>query len=310
MRGESLNVSQSLLGQILDEYSLDQQLADELGKLHLVRPGARVRELCNLVSGNQENTATAVSLLVALRQAGALRYTPEDDARADIPKVITKFWNVQEIPRDIQEFIEGWQEINPGYRVQRFSDGSAREYLMAHFPPEVLAAYQRVREVEQKADIFRLALLVFEGGVYSDVDDRCLKPLETIIPAGANLVLGQEVHGFAANNFIAAAPGHPVLVLALQAVVAAVNRGDNEIPWLLSGPGLLTRVLARYLVDCGATMKLPAGLALLDRRELNPAVAANCFAAYKVYKMKNKKRIDAAFLQRREQSEISDQVDA
>lgn len=307
LRGESPNISQSLLGQVLDEYSLDQQVMDKLAELRSAPPGARVRKLCDLAGSNRESTAAAVSLLVAMRQAGALRYTPENDAHAEIPKVIIKFWDTQEIPEDVLTLIEGWQETNPGYRLQRFSDSSAREYLKARFPPEVLAAYKRVRALEQKADIFRLAVLVFEGGIYSDVDDRCLKPLETIIPAGANLVLGQEIHGFAANNFIASVPNHPVLASALQAVTTAVNRGDNEIPWLLSGPGVLTRALAQYLVACDAAVKLPAGLALLDLRELNQAVAANSFATYKVYKMKNKKRIDAAFAS---QAEASGKVDA
>ncbi len=86
-----------------------------------------------------------------------------------------------------------------------------------------MQAYQRVREIPQKADIFRLALLVAEGGVYVDADDRCLRPLDTLLPAGASLVLSQEEFGCAANHFLAASPGHPVLQAALRAVVMAVN---------------------------------------------------------------------------------------
>lgn len=86
------------------------------------------------------------------------------------------------------------------------------------------------------------------------------------------------------------------LLAALEAVVTAVNWGDHEIPWLLSGPGLVTRALARHLAISGAMTGLPAGLALLDQRALNQAVAPECFATYKVYKIRSKKRGDAACL--------------
>ena len=85
---------------------------------------------------------------------------------------------------------------------------------------------------------------------------------------------------------------------ALEAVVTAVNRGDHEIPWLLSGPGLVTRALSRHLAISGAVTSVPAGLALLDRRALNQAVAPECYATYTVYKFKNKKRGDAAAYKR------------
>ncbi len=92
----------------------------------------------------------------------------------------------------------------------------------------------------------------------------------------------QEEFGCAGNHFIAATPGHPVLKTTLEAVVEAVNRGDNEIPWLLSGPGAVTRALAQHLAMRDITAGLPPGLALLDKTELGRAVAGGCFATYKL----------------------------
>lgn len=298
LRGESLNISQSLLGQMIDEYALDEELRASLAELSARPAMARLEPVAALVREAPDSTAPAASLLLALRQAEMLEFVPPPEDAAPIPRIINAFWDKPEPPDDIEALMQSWRARNPGYEWRRFDEPQARDYLSAKFPGPVALAYQRVREIPQKADIFRLALLVAEGGVYVDADDRCLRPLDTLLPHGANLVLAQEEFGCAANHFLAASPGHPVLRAALHAVVEAVNRGDNEIPWLLSGPGLLTRALAQHLATRGIAAGLPPGLALLDRRVLGRAVASGCFAAYKTYHMRHRKRIDAAAMRK------------
>ena len=293
LRGESLNISQSLLGQMIDEYAFDEKLCTTLAGLSTRPAVERLEALAALARQAPDSTAAAASLLLAMRQAEKLEFVPVQQGERPIPRVINVFWDRPEPPADVIALMQSWQVCNPGHVFRRFDEAQARDYIAAKFPSPVLQAYQRVREVPEKVDIFRLALLVAEGGVYVDADDRCLRPLDSLLPAGASLVLAQEEFGCAANHFIAAAPGHPVLQAALRAVVAAINRGDNEIPWLLSGPGLITRALAQHVAAHGSG-GLPPGLALLDRRELGSAVAGGCFAAYKTHHMRHRKRTDAA----------------
>jgi mannosyltransferase OCH1-like enzyme len=212
--------------------------------------------------------------MVALRQAGKL--ARHDGGAGGIPPVLVQFWDSAEIPADIEAVMRSWPSVNPGYRMQRFNEASAASYLLAHFPPAVLAAFRRVREPAQKADMFRLARLAREGGVYADADDRCLAPLASILPVGATFVVYQEDYGTLGNNFIAAAPGHPVLGRALAQGVNAINRGDADVVWLSTGPALLTRAFTGFY---GA--EIPPGVLVLDRRELFQAVAVHCSAGYK-----------------------------
>jgi mannosyltransferase OCH1-like enzyme len=123
-------------------------------------------------------------------------------------------------------------------------------------------------------------VLAVAGGVYADADDKCLQPIDSIVPETAELVMYQEDHGTIANNFIAARPGQKVVVRALEMVVAAINRGDNDIVWLATGPGLLTRAFGQFLAP-GAGLEVPPGVVVLDRRELFAAVAIHCAAGYK-----------------------------
>jgi len=295
LRGESLNISQNIYGQILDEYAIDQVVAESLEALRPLPPEARVKELLPIAASNPDNTAVAVSLLVAMRQSGGLRYKQPVPGGPVVTKNLFQFWDSEDVPGDVLDLMERWSVTNPDYKHTRFTDKSAQDYLAARFPPPVLTAYRRVTEPAQKADIFRLAVLVLEGGVYTDADDRSLRALDTIIPVDANLVLYQENLGSAGNNFIAAAPGHPVLVAALQFVVAAVNRGDTDAIWLLSGPGLLTRALVQTAIIPHATGMLPDGMVVLDRPDLHKAIAEHCRTSYK---LKNKHWANLAFARR------------
>lgn len=281
LRGESQNISQTILGQILDEYALDRSLADALLNMQALPSHARVKPLCDIVHANPHHTPAAISLLVALRQSGLLTFRLPPSPGPAIPKIIYKYWDAENPPVDVQELMKSWCTINPDYELVLFNNSSADAFLAANQLPAVRMAYNRVREPAQKADIFRLALLALEGGVYSDADDRCLAPLATIIPPTASLVLFQENLGSVANNFIAVAPRHPVIVSALEAVVTAVNRGDADTIWLLSGPGLITRALAQHITGQASAVLWPEATALLTLQELHQAVAEHCRTAYK-----------------------------
>jgi len=282
LQNKSLNVSQTHFGQIIDEYRLDEAAPKAADLLRLRAPRERVQRLRRLAQRHPDSTAAAVSLLVALRQAGTLaRRAPGPDA-PPIPKVIAQFWDSGDPPPDVERLMRTWPDQNPDYQTALFDDAGARDFLAERLPPEVLRAYAHVREPAQQADIFRLAWLVTEGGVYADADDRCLAPLGTLIPPDADLVLFQEELGTLANDFIAARPGHPALLAALDLAVAAINRGDSDVVWLSTGPALITRAFAQWLPDWeSGEPALPDGTVVLDRHELFQAVAPGCMTGYK-----------------------------
>ena len=278
LRAESPNTSQTEFGQLLNEFTLDTELCAKLAQLRHLPPAQRVAELAALVRANPDNTAPAINLLVALRESGALAAAPSGQGTL-IPRIILQFWDNVTIPEDIAELMASWRVQNPDHDHQVFDDARARAWLEAHYPPPVLQAYLRSREAAQKSDIFRLAWLARHGGIYADADDRCLRPLATILPAGAGLVLSQEVLGTVGNNFIAVAPEHPVMEVAVRLAVNAVNRGDNDGVWYSTGPALLTRALTRVLTSNGDVQM--GDTVLLPLRGLFRTVAIGCAAAYK-----------------------------
>jgi tetratricopeptide (TPR) repeat protein len=282
LRKQSLNMSQTQYGRILDEYRLDTEVLDAVKPLLTLRPAEQLAALPGIVRANSDSTVAAVSLMIALRQAGAFARQPAP-AAGGIPKTIMQYWDSSPPPADIARLMATWRETNSGYTYHLFNDMTAQAFLAETFPPEVLHVYRRGEYATQKSDIFRLAFLVAQGGIYADADDRCTGPITTIIPEGSRLVVYQDDHMTLCNNFIAAEPGHPILLAALQGAVTAMLRGDRDTVWFSTGPALLTRAFTQVLVASGPTLDDPAasGITVVDRRELTRAVSIHCTAAYK-----------------------------
>lgn len=277
LRGKSANPSQSHYGQLLDEFRLD---ADALQALRaaLAHPSAeRAGAIAACVDAFPDYTGAAILHFIEARREGTLARTLGTGG-GGVPHVIHQFWTDDEVPADVAAYMASWRERNPGFRHRVWSEGEAREYLAAHAAREVSAAFARAREPAMKADLFRLALLSREGGVWADADDRCLRPIESLLQRGAGFVAYQEDLGSLGNNWLAARPDHPLLARALAEGTAAVNRGDGDILWLATGPGLLTRTLAH--ARCAASGEADDCL-VLDRSEFLGFVAIHCLAAYK-----------------------------
>jgi predicted Zn-dependent protease len=268
---------QSQIGQILDEYRID---ADSLARLRAANASDDpIAALEALVRDRSDYTAAAIGLLIQLRRKGFLdRPASRGGGVSHIPRKIGQYWDDQ-IPPDIERLCEEWRTTNPDFIYRRFSKADARGFLEEFGPPGSRKAFDLAIEPAMKADLFRLAYLFHEGGFYADADDRCLKPLDAIAPGNRELVLYQEDFGTVGNNFIGAIPQHPVIAQALADAIEAILRGDHDLLWLATGPGLLTRSLARHLA-AGARDRIDR-VRVFDRYELHRAIAMHCASSYK-----------------------------
>jgi hypothetical protein len=74
-------------------------------------------------------------------------------------------------------------------------------------------------------------------------------------------------------------PHHPAIERALNDAVSAINRGDHDVIWLSTGPGLFTRAVARYLAT--ASPKEAATVVLRELHEMRLLVDIHCPTRYK-----------------------------
>jgi tetratricopeptide (TPR) repeat protein len=282
LQGRSPNISQTHLGQLVDEFRIDTALLEALRPILREPPALRVAGLLRLQRRHPESTAVAVMLLIALRQADS-HPPPNAEAPARIPRRIVQFWDSAEPPEDLAPLRDSWRTMNPGYSYELFNERTAGQFLLRFCGIDVFAAFMRAREPAQKADLFRLGFLAVNGGVYVDCDDRCLTPLDRWLPRGASMVAYQEDFGTLGNNFLAASTRAPVILRALQNATAAVNRGDADVLWLSTGPGALSRAFAQVMAErVEAPLAMLEEVALLDRGALLQVSHIHARAGYKV----------------------------
>jgi tetratricopeptide (TPR) repeat protein len=256
VRRLSQNISQTHVGQLLDEFTIDRAVLAGLESLRNVSPEGRIAPLQDLVRQNPDNTAPAIMLLIALRQSGRLDIPKavQSISMPRIPRRIVQFWHEQTLPDDVCAKMKSWRDGHPEFEYCVFDDQTAAAYLSGKHGEDVRRAFERVSDPVQRADIFRLAYLAGEGGFYAEVDNVCFAGIGTFVPPVAVLVVAQEQHGGLSNNFIGATPGHPVISTALRVALEEVNRGDHDMVWLSTGPGLLTRAFGQILSDSSRSL--------------------------------------------------------
>ncbi|KAL7539559.1 hypothetical protein ACHAWF_006446 [Thalassiosira exigua] len=112
-----------------------------------------------------------------------------------------------------------WRDLNPRHELRYWDLKSAREYLIEHFHPVFLRAFDCLQPFASKSDLFRMALLYREGGWYSDWKEVCLKEnlLDDIARATNFFAVWDKLatwdrfkHRCIQNGFVGATPRHPI----------------------------------------------------------------------------------------------------
>lgn len=130
-----------------------------------------------------------------------------------------------------------WRELNPTYTYHLTGDRENRDFVSQHYP-WFLPTYDSYDESIKRADAVRIFLLHHFGGVYADIDFRCLRPLDELFAlpqaATADVLLGQLRAGPDArggrsaidsvpNAIMISRPRAPFWLHVMQELVRRVN---------------------------------------------------------------------------------------
>ena len=258
---------------IFREFNTNPHALKAIDHLQGLIPPMRIKRLASEMQQEPGFIGYSFALLLTLTQCGTLkRETPRATA-ATIPRAVVQFWDQTEIPEEIKEVMASWQEHCEGFEHHVFDDNRAASFIARHCHVRVLLAFRSAAHPAMRSDIFRLAYLLVAGGVYVDTDDRCRENLSPLLEEGFDLILLQEDIGSIGNNFIAAAPRHPMIAAALNTVVNHVlhHQGDNI--WFLSGPGAMTHVFGQFYLDDLKRMRLPPGVRVRSVYQLHQFIS-------------------------------------
>lgn len=199
---------------------------------------------------------------------------------------IASYWSSNPPPPDVAVTMSTWEKFNPGHARTIFDTDSAREFVRSAAEPEVLACFDRARHPAMQSDILRLVWLARNGGIYVDADEACR---DRFADKAASLLesvefvgwLSSELLPYVFNGFMAARPECPIILDALRESVLLMNEhaaaGVESRIWEVTGPGLITRAVGRFVSDPANRRKV----ALLTNQEYHSFVWTNDALAYK-----------------------------
>ena len=100
-----------------------------------------------------------------------------------IPKIIHQVWEGRtepRIPLRLQILARTWQEHNPDWEYHLWS-GKEMDRLVENYFPEYLSMYRGFKYNVQRWDTIRYMILYIYGGIYTDLDTECFKPIESLV---------------------------------------------------------------------------------------------------------------------------------
>ena len=110
-----------------------------------------------------------------------------------IPKIIHFIWLGSPFPtaKYYERFYKTWELLNPTFEIILWNDERVQtlrqeKELMNH------KAFDLATNYGEKSDILRLELLYRYGGIYVDVDFKCIKPFESFCNTGIDLFIGES----------------------------------------------------------------------------------------------------------------------
>lgn len=170
-----------------------------------------------------------------------------------IPRIIHLTWKDHNIPDVWKETIPAWKRIMPEWKIMFWTDAMNREYIQKKYS-WFLSTYDGFPYNIQRADAIRYFLLRDFGGIYSDMDIKPLKNIETYL-TGVNadviLVKSGNLSQIYTNSFMASPKNSHFWNHVIQYMI------KGEIPWYAqftrattvlysTGPHMLTKIVQNY----------------------------------------------------------------
>ena len=185
------------------------------------------------------------------------------DDKGIIPKNIFKTGidDYNKINKDLFSLFNKTIDENPGFKIEYYSDKGSREFVKNNFNKRVLDTYDKLIPGAYKAELFRYCILYKRGGIYSDLSQNFLLPLEDFIDfENDNLVLvkdrnlrniigdniGESVEGIQIS-FMASRPNNYIYLNAINEIIKnCENKYYGGTAMSPTGPQLFQKMVNNY----------------------------------------------------------------
>eukprot|EP00978_Attheya_sp_CCMP212_P016589 scaffold43631_cov45-Attheya_sp.AAC.4 len=182
------------------------------------------------------------------------------------------------------ECMKSWRRHHPDWTIHLWTNDASKQFVQTHSSTHVSNAFSHAMDQAQHgmaSDILRLQLLYTLGGIYVDVDYWCVSSIDELLSDDEFICGASHTHRVELNNgFLASRPGHDLVqqmlldisswweqiiqnlgiveqsplsaFLDASSIASLAKARPKNISYNVviqhTGPGLLTKVLARALL--------------------------------------------------------------
>jgi len=162
--------------------------------------------------------------------------------------------NNQEMGVQLKTNSENLKDLFFEYKYQLYNNNSIEEFLIEHYPEDIINTYKKLKPYSYKCDFARYCILFMQGGWYFDLGLKVVKSIE--LEETTNLVIFRDINFFSKTSY-ACAPGiiyaqkeHKVLKKAIEMIVENTKNNFYGItPLCPTGPSLWGRAISYIGID-------------------------------------------------------------
>ena len=177
-----------------------------------------------------------------------------------IPRIIHQVWEGRtepKMPTRLQILARTWREQNPDWEYHLWNGEEMDELVEKHFP-EYLSMYRSFPYNVQRWDTIRYMILYVYGGVYTDLDTECFRPMTPLLE-NVTIGFGEEPPIPTkpiriGNAFLVSEKGNPGWLTILNEILTNTEEKESAIETVMhsTGPNRINRLFNRLKKENGA----------------------------------------------------------
>ena len=204
----------------------------------------------------------SILVLVAFVIALALNYPFfSEEYKSYVTPYIWQTYKTKDLPEQAEAARQTWISNNPGWKCELYDDKDIEKYIKSSWPNKMYKFFKELPIGVMKADLWRYLILKTHGGVYSDIDSECLKPItaweeEQNFKTKNVLLIGLENDEHFCQWTIYSTKEHPVMKYVCDYILNnyeqnGIDTKDKDFVHKTTGPAIWTAAIRKYLEDEG-----------------------------------------------------------
>ena len=161
----------------------------------------------------------------------------------NIPRVIYQTYKSNAINKDLYKNVESWINQNPSYQYEFYDDERIRLFLLREYGPKYVKRFESIKVGASKSDYFRILIIYKYGGVYADLDNKLLKPLDEIIKPEDTEILHKQLNNWYDTHVLMMSPKNELLYDCIQIINKNIDDKIEGTSIDVTGPRILRKLI-------------------------------------------------------------------